>query len=169
MCDHQTGREADSSSPMSSTPHSPPSASVDKIHHTGVGSSSLFADSSAPGHKPTKFQVRHNRVGGRAGTPSLVSPPPNRLRTVDAVSKPVLQSDLISSRTRRKSAVAAGNPRATVDYGFDKGAPARPGVLATPNSRRRSVLSGPPSLLRLAPRSRGCHGLILLESRPAGR
>ena len=64
-----------------------------------------------------KFAVDAGAPPGLVSRPSVVSPPST---TGAATPAP---SDLISSRTRHCSATAAGTPRATPNYGFDRRPP----------------------------------------------
>ncbi|CAM9707633.1 unnamed protein product, partial [Laminaria digitata] len=80
---------------------------------------------------------------------TIVSPALPQLPSTSQARPPSLvPSDLISTRTRRSRAAAAGSPKPAVDYGFDTAVPApppaeKPAAVARRPSRPR--VSSPPS------------------------
>ena len=132
-------------------------------------SSTVVPDKAALGAIPPALPVHKDSVVRQTNSgpqaPSAVSHSASRVAGTNRRQIPIvptaspllpnplpslLPSGLISSRTRRRRAAAAGKPQAAVNYGFDRSDPTPPTVpRPAPTARKPRARLGPPRLFRL--------------------
>ena len=100
---------------------------------------------------PSAVPHSASRVAGnnRAQVPVVPAGPPLLPSSSQTALPSLLPSGLISSRTRRRRAAAAGKPQAAVDYGFNRSDPTPPP--APTAGKPRPPRSAPPSQVAPGP------------------
>ena len=117
----------------------PPTFSPDEISRSDAGDLDCQASTA-------QLQTALQRAKANRESRSVVPPAPPQLSSASQ-GRPLFPSDLISTRTRRRRAAAAGSPKPAVKYGFDSPAPASPPAQKSPAVMRppsRSSVPSPP-------------------------